>query len=173
MWMRENYDTPINTGEFLEVAEDQETSGMLRGAAEAENVDKDHFSRNHPPVGCGEKKFQDHIQSENVILRHLLPKLKMKKNFYVAAILVASILIARGTVVSPDPITEVDCDTMIVQLRELYRILMSNGGIPGFHAMVRKAQRVPSLRLRFGKRFTPDWAEPNKSAENEKDQFTD
>ncbi|GFS50499.1 uncharacterized protein TNIN_223551 [Trichonephila inaurata madagascariensis] len=94
-------------------------------------------------------------------------------NFYVAVILVASILIARGTVGSSDPITEVDCDTMIVQLRELYRILMSNGGIPGFHAMVRKAQRVPSLRLRFGKRFSPDWAEPNKSAENEKDQFTE
>ncbi|GFU20870.1 uncharacterized protein NPIL_388511 [Nephila pilipes] len=97
----------------------------------------------------------------------------LKMNIYVTLIVVATILVARGAVGSADPITEVNCDTMIVQLRELYRILMSNGGIPGFHAMVRKAQRVPSLRLRFGKRFSPAWDEPRPTTDIEKNQLTE
>ncbi|GIY68838.1 uncharacterized protein CDAR_173781 [Caerostris darwini] len=94
-------------------------------------------------------------------------------NSRIIFLIIASILLAREALVSSGPVTEVDCDTMIVQLRELYRILMANGGIPGFHAMVRKAQRIPSLRLRFGKRDQPTWAEPNPSYDVEKDHYTD
>ncbi|CAL1276342.1 unnamed protein product [Larinioides sclopetarius] len=98
-------------------------------------------------------------------------------NFYITLVVVASVLVARGAVVTSGPISEVDCNTMIgnrkVQLRELYRILMSNGGIPGFHEMVRKAQRIPSLRLRFGKRDPTTWMEPKSAYEVEKDHYTD
>ncbi|XP_055927940.1 uncharacterized protein LOC129959139 isoform X2 [Argiope bruennichi] len=94
-------------------------------------------------------------------------------NFYITLIIVASVLVARGALVTSGPVSEVDCNTMIVQLRELYRILMSNGGIPGFHEMVRKAQRIPSLRLRFGKRDLAPWMEPRPAYEVEKDHYTD
>ncbi|GIY30911.1 uncharacterized protein CEXT_549661 [Caerostris extrusa] len=98
-------------------------------------------------------------------------------NYQIIFLVIASILLAREALVSSGPVTEIDCDTMIgkynLKFKELYRILMANGGIPGFHAMVRKAQRIPSLRLRFGKRDQPTWAEPNPSYDVEKDHYTD